>query len=154
MLSTLKCIFAGRRDLFKGLKIEKKRYDWKKYPVVMLDMSKVKGETPDKLEAVLLGMVLRVARSFRVRLARTDIVTAASAFAAFLDGLAEKKGEYVVLVDEYDVPLQGFFGDRAALLRVRQIMHDFYLGLKNHEENFQEAAVVRENLVQELPLPD
>ena len=137
MLSTLKCIFEGRRDLFKGLKIERKRYDWKKYPVVMLDMSKVKGETPDKLEAVLLGMVLRLARSFKVRLAKTDIVTAASAFAAFLDGLAEKKGEFVVLVDEYDVPLQGFFGDRAALLWVRQIMHDFYLGLKNHEENFR-----------------
>ena len=137
MLSTLKCIFEGRRDLFKGLKIEKKRYDWKKYPVVHLDMSKVKGETPDKLEAVLLGMVLRLARSFKVRLAKTDIVTAAGAFAAFLDGLAEKKGEFVVLVDEYDVPLQGFFGDRAALLRVRQIMHDFYLGLKNHEENFR-----------------
>ena len=137
MLSTLKCIFEGRRDLFKGLKIEKKRYDWKRYPVVHLDMSKVKGETPDKLEAVLLGMVLRLARSFGVRLAKTDIVTAASAFAAFLDGLAAKKGEFVVLVDEYDVPLQGFFGDRAALLRVRQIMHDFYLGLKNHEENFR-----------------
>ena len=38
MLDTLKCIFEGRRDLFKGLKIEKKRYDWKKYPVVMLNI--------------------------------------------------------------------------------------------------------------------
>ena len=28
MLSTLKCIFEGRRELFKGLKIEKKRWDW------------------------------------------------------------------------------------------------------------------------------
>ena len=137
MLSTLKCIFEGKRELFKGLKIEKKRYDWKKYPVVMLDMSKVKGETPDELKAVLLGMVLRLARSFQVKLAKSDIVTAASAFAAFLDGLAAAKGEFVVLVDEYDVPLQGFFGDRKALLRVRQIMHDFYLGLKNHEENFR-----------------
>ena len=34
MLSTLKYIFEGRRDLFKGLKIDKKKYDWKKYPVV------------------------------------------------------------------------------------------------------------------------
>ena len=137
MLSTLKCIFEGKRKLFKGLKIEKLDYDWKKYPVVHLDMTKVKGETPDKLEAVLLGMVLRLARSFKVRLAKTDVVTAASAFAAFLDGLAAKEGEFVVLVDEYDVPLQGFFGNRTALLRVREIMHDFYLGLKNHEANFR-----------------
>ena len=137
MLSTLKCIFEGRKELFRGLKITKKKYDWKAYPVVMLDMSKVKGETPEKLEAVLLGMVLRLARSFKVHLAKTDCATAASAFAAFLDELAEKEGEFVVLVDEYDVPLQGFFGDRKALLRVRELMHDFYLGLKNHEGSFR-----------------
>ncbi|MBQ0032809.1 MAG: AAA family ATPase, partial [bacterium] len=149
MLSTLQCIFEGKRELFKGLKIDKLNYDWKKYTVVHLDMSKVKGETPEKLEAVLIGLVLRLARSFKIRLAKTDIVTSASAFAAFLDGLAEKvekerggkseeRGEgIVVLVDEYDVPLQGFFGNRSALLRVRQIMHDFYLGLKNHEKNFR-----------------
>ena len=149
MLSTLQCIFEGKRELFKGLKIDKLNYDWKKYTVVHLDMSKVKGETPEKLEAVLIGLVLRLARSFKIRLAKTDIVTSASAFAAFLDGLAEKvekerggkseeRGEgIVVLVDEYDVPLQGFFGNRSALLRVRQIMHDFYLGLKTHEKNFR-----------------
>ena len=137
MLSTLKAIFEGKRELFRGLKIDRMKYDWKTYPVVHLDMSMVKGETPDKLEAVLLGLVLRLARSFKIRLARTDIVTAASAFSAFLDGLAETKGEFVVLVDEYDVPLQGFFGNKKALLRVRKIMHDFYLGLKNHEESFR-----------------
>ena len=90
MLSTLQCIFEGKRELFKGLKIDKLNYDWKKYTVVHLDMSKVKGETPEKLEAVLIGLVLRLARSFKIRLAKTDIVTSASAFAAFLDDLAEK----------------------------------------------------------------
>lgn len=93
MLSTLKCLFEGRKDLFRGLKIEKRRWAWKTtYPVVMLDMSKAKASTPEALEAVLLGMVLRLARSFKVRLAKTDIVTAGSAFAAFLEGLADKQG--------------------------------------------------------------
>ena len=41
MLDTLKCIFEGRRELFRGLKIEKRRYDWKKYPVVLLDIRDV-----------------------------------------------------------------------------------------------------------------
>ena len=27
MLSTLKCLFEGKRELFKGLKIEKKKWD-------------------------------------------------------------------------------------------------------------------------------
>ena len=138
MLSTLKCIFEGKRDLFKGLKIEKKRWDWTKtYPVVMLDMSKAKASTPRALEGVLLGLVRRLASSFKVRLAKTDLVTSASALAAFFEGLAEARGEFVVLVDEYDVPMQGFFGDRKSLMAVREILHDFYLQLKNNQQNIR-----------------
>ena len=131
MLSTLKCIFEGRRELFKGLKIEKKRYDWKKYPVVHLDMSKVKGETPDELKASLNALVESIATAFKLKVAKG--VPAGTRFGLVLDALFAKEGEYVVLVDEYDVPLQGCFGNRAALLRVRKLMHDFYINLKNHE---------------------
>ena len=133
MLSTLKCIFEGKRELFKGLKIEKLDYDWMKYPVVHLDMSKAKGETPDELDRVLLGVVLRLAEQFRIRLTEADRATSGGAFCAFLDRLGRRGKPYVVLVDEYDVPLQGFFGNRSALLRVRKLMHDFYINLKNHE---------------------
>ena len=31
------------------------------------------------------------------------------------------------------MPLQGFLGDRVALVRVRKMMHDFYIQLKNNE---------------------
>ena len=42
MLSTLKCLFEGRKDLFRGLKIEKRRWAWKTtYPVVMLNMADI-----------------------------------------------------------------------------------------------------------------
>ena len=130
MLSTLKCIFEGKRELLKGLKIDKMRYDWAKYPVVMLDMSKVKGETPDELKVALGSLVDGAAAAFGLKIAKGQ--PAGVKFGAFLDALYAKHGEYVVLVDEYDVPLQGFFGDRSALQRVRQIMHDFYIQLKVH----------------------
>ena len=133
MLSTLKAIFEGKRELFKGLRIDRKKYDWGTYPVVMLNMANVKARTTEKLEAVLLGMVRRLAKSFKIKLDKSDLVTPNCAFAAFLEGLAEKKGEYVVLVDEYDVPLQGFFGDRKSLVEARELLHDFYIELKNHE---------------------
>ena len=137
MLSTLQAIFEGKRELFKGLKIEKKKYDWEKYPVLMLNMAKVGGETPEKIEAVLLAMVLRLASQFRVRLTNPDRATSGSAFCALLDRLSQRRKPFVVLVDEYDVPLQGFFGNRAALLRVRKILHDFYIELKNHESSIR-----------------
>ena len=41
MISTLKALFSGRRELFRGLKIEKTDWDWENevYPVLHLDMS-------------------------------------------------------------------------------------------------------------------
>ena len=135
MLSTLQCIFEGRRDLFKGLKIDRMKYDWKKYPVVHLDMSKAKGETPDELKASLNALVDTIATTFRIKVAKG--VPVGTRFGLALDALFAKNGEYVVLVDEYDVPLQGFFGNRSALLRVRKILHDFYIELKNHEKDIR-----------------
>ncbi len=44
-LSTLKAIFQGKKDLFKGLYIEKHSYDWKTYPVIHLDMGSVSANT-------------------------------------------------------------------------------------------------------------
>ena len=42
MISTLEAIFQGRRELFDGLAIAQKEYDWeRKYPVIHLDMSAV-----------------------------------------------------------------------------------------------------------------
>ena len=131
MLSTLKCIFEGKRELFKGLKIEKRRYDWKKYPVVHLDMSELKGETPESLIENLHSLVDGLLAGFKLSEARR-ISEPGRRFGLFLGSMAEKYGEFVVLVDEYDVPLQGFLGNRTALLRVRQIMHDFYVQLKAH----------------------
>ena len=43
MISTLKALFLGKRELFKGLRIERTDWDWEKevYPVLHLDMSTV-----------------------------------------------------------------------------------------------------------------
>ena len=131
MLDTLKCIFEGRRELFRGLKIEKRRYDWKKYPVVMLSMDEVKGETPDLLIENLIGTVAGLVERFGLEGVR-EYSSPGKHFGEFLTKLAEKHGSYVVLIDEYDVPLQGFLGQTAAVKRVRAILHDFYVQLKSH----------------------
>ena len=131
MLDTLKCIFEGRRELFRGLKIEKKRYDWKKYPVVSLSMDEVKGETPDLLIENLIGTVAGLVTRFGLEGVR-EYSSPGKYFGSFLSALAEKYGPYVVLIDEYDVPLQGFLGNATGVKRVRGILHDFYVQLKSH----------------------
>ena len=131
MLDTLKCIFEGRRDLFKGLKIEKRRYDWKTYPVVRLSMDEVRGETPDLLVENLVGTVASLVERFGIEGVR-EYSSPGKYFGEFLAKLAAKCGPFVVLIDEYDVPLQGFLGDAAGVKRVRNILHDFYVQLKSH----------------------
>ena len=136
MLSTLKCIFEGKRELFKGLKIDKMRYDWAKYPVVMLNMADVAASTVDKLNENLSDLVDGLVEDFELGNVR-KVSDPGKRFGNFLKALAAAKGEYVVLVDEYDVPLQGFFGDRKSLVAVREMMHDFYIQLKNNEANIR-----------------
>ena len=40
MITTFKYIFEGRRELFKGLKIDKTDYDWKVHPVIHLELKR------------------------------------------------------------------------------------------------------------------
>jgi len=131
MIDTLRCIFEGRRELFKGLKIARKRYDWKRYPVVNLDMSRLAAGSPAELERNLIDLVDGLVRRFG--LGKVSCPSSGRYLGNFFEALAARDGQFVVLIDEYDVPLQGFFGDRAALRRVRSILHDFYLQLKAHQ---------------------
>ena len=49
LISTLQCLFEGRRELFKGLAIEPK-WDWSKsWPVIHLDMGDCQATTVDRL---------------------------------------------------------------------------------------------------------
>ena len=39
LVSTLKCYFEGKKELFKGLAIDKLEKEWKQYPVFHLDFN-------------------------------------------------------------------------------------------------------------------
>ena len=149
MLDTLKCIFEGRRDLFKGLKIEKKRYDWKKYPVVMLNMADIGADSPAQLAENMSDMVDGLVNQFKLEnVARPS--APGKYLGNFFKALAAEKGPFVVLVDEYDVPLQGFLNDRPAIRVVRKMMHDFYIQLKNSSGDIRFMMMTGESVDDEV----
>jgi len=45
LISTLKAIFQGKRELFNGVAIDEMDYDWKSHPVIHLDMGSCAAET-------------------------------------------------------------------------------------------------------------
>lgn len=52
LLSTFEAYFEGRKDLFEGLAIAEMEKNWKKYPVLHLDLNAKKYETPADLIAI------------------------------------------------------------------------------------------------------
>jgi len=134
MLSTFKCLFEGKRKLFKGLKIEKKKWDWSKtYPVIDLNMSDYDKEgTRDGFRRSLSSSLRKRLDAAKIKYGHDD--APGDLFDALIKGLADASPwkQVVVLVDEYDHPLGGLLDDRRALRAMRREMHGFYSTLKNN----------------------
>ena len=125
-VSTLKCLFEGKRELFKGLAIEPE-WDWsRKWPVIHLDMGSAQTKTVPELERFWRDMIKDEAKRNGVKFRDDEIpaialknlindlydrATAAKPKTAARHGAAEKEskgeGRVVVLIDEYDKPLLG-----------------------------------------------
>ena len=134
MLSTFKYLFQGRKDLFKGLKIEKKKWDWSKtYPVIDLNMSDFDKEgTREGFRHSLSSFLKSRLDAAKIRYGKSD--TLGDLFDKLVKGLAAASDErqVVILVDEYDHPLGGLLDDPKALQTMRREMHGFYSTLKNN----------------------
>ena len=53
LLSTLEAYAQGKKELFKGLALEKLEKDWTVYPVLHLDLNTQKYDTPESLTSIL-----------------------------------------------------------------------------------------------------
>ena len=140
MLSTLKYLFSGRRDLFRGLKIEQSDYDFgKSYPVISLDMAAAQANSAAALEQDLRSRILDDARENGVELRGSDYPSAKMLFGAYLRAMADKseQGKVVVLIDEYDAPVTRLLDVKEECLRVQEAMHDFYIQLKSHDSRIR-----------------
>ena len=137
MISTLKALFRGRRELFRGLKIEKTDWDWEKetYPVLHIDMSQSSGGGLVDFKSNLLNLVEGHCREHDAPFDPKK--TAEANFKNLLESLAAKSpnGKYVLLIDEYDAPIAQLLDSdagRSGLPGMRKALHDFYVQAKSH----------------------
>ena len=135
MLSTLKAMFEGRRELFKGLAIDSLPWEgWKKpHPVLHFDMSRLSpSEGREAMQSALRGRIQILAESFGVGPLSFDSI--GFAFDELLRKVAasSEDGQVVVLVDEYDSPMTGVLDDHGELRWMRFFLHDFYSRLKSN----------------------
>ena len=131
-VSTLQCLFEGRRDLFRGLAIEPS-WDWSKtYPVIKLDMGAYQAATVSEFREYV-SSVLRF-EADRLGVAFTESTLPSISFRGLIENAAKMspEGRCVLLVDEYDKPLLGHLG-RPTVEAFRTALKSFYSVIKGME---------------------
>ena len=127
LISTLKAIFEGKKELFQGLAIYDKPYDWKQYPVIHLDMANCDAHTESDLRDYLARMLERQARQHNVEvdIQRSQL---ASSFSELIEKVAGES-QSAILLDEYDKPILGNITN-PDVTAIRDTLADFYSPLK------------------------
>ncbi|MFN0204163.1 MAG: AAA family ATPase [Bacteroidia bacterium] len=120
LLSTLRAVFEGKKELFKGLFIEDK-IEWKSHPVVHLSLNSISRKETD-LTISLHEMVNENAKKYSVLLENTSL---AGRFKELLQILSVQN-KVALLIDEYDKPLISFLEDMETFEKNRSILKEFY----------------------------
>ena len=131
-LDTLKNIFEGNREFFRGLLIEE-QWNWEvKYPVIKISFS---GGIHSKAD--LEGDLLYILKSNEKRLGLEceNRARAQHFFAELIEKAYEKYHQKVViLIDEYDKPILDNIENIPEALVIRDGMRDFYTKIKENDE--------------------
>lgn len=134
LVSTLDALFSAKRELFRGLWIEKSDWDWIEYPIINLDMSPVFNRTPEGLEQNLIRELNAIAKRYGISLNGESA-------ANYLQDLIIKMGakqKVVVLIDEYDKPLIDHIDNNIEIAKANQkILREFYTILKSQDKHLR-----------------
>src|SRR3546814_6525631 len=68
LVSTLKELFSGNKELFKDLWIYNSDYNWQEYPVIHLDFSQIEHLTADELRTNLNDTLNKIAQDYNITL--------------------------------------------------------------------------------------
>ena len=135
-VSTLKAVFEGKKELFEGLAIYDKPYDWKPYPVIHLDLNGWNFGGRQETRDSLCGLVRECAEDHNVTVSAAE---PEKMFRQLIRALSEQ-GQVVILLDEYDKPLLNNFGKP----EVKQVLADlksFYSVIKAFERKLRFAFI-------------
>jgi hypothetical protein len=137
MLSTLKYLYQGKKELFKGLWIAD-NWDWSKTnPVVHLDLNKVNTRTA-LLTDGLSQLVTEISDEYQIRLQSSDYI---GKFRELISRLAELFGKVVILIDEYDKPITDFLLENERAEAHVKDLKAFYSQLKSSDAYIHKVLV-------------
>jgi hypothetical protein len=142
LCSTLGAVFEGRRELFGAiagcppLAIDSLEWEWKKHPVIRLDLNPVthvEGNNP--LNPSLRDILENAANRLDVQI-HGELPS--GQFSNLIMDASRKYGEKaVVIIDEYDKPLLNTIDNPDRYIKIRDDLKSFYGVLKSCDENLR-----------------
>lgn len=131
LVSTLREIFLGNRELFEGLWIYD-QLDWVAHPVIWIDFSKLAYNALG-LEAALHDMLDELGEQFGVTLTSKAY---SGKFLQLIEGLHQEQ-QVVILIDEYDKPIIDYIDDLETAEQNRIILRNFYSVVKGSDQHIK-----------------
>ncbi len=131
-LDTLRTIFGGDKELFRGLYIYDK-YDFKKHPVIKISFDGGRPTNKEEIEQKIYEIL-----KFNQKLLEISCDSDLSLGGCFSDLIYQAYKKYgqrvVILIDEYDKPILDNIEDTTIATLMREELKNFYSVIKGNDE--------------------
>ena len=131
LVSTMEDYFHGKKELFKGLAIEKLEKDWTEYPVLHLDLSGVTYTDENVLNEKMENTLSQWEQTYGI--ANTFTVDGIRFENIIKTAYSQTGKPVVILIDEYDKPLLDTAGNEPLREAIRSRLQGFYSVMKSQD---------------------
>ena len=133
LVDTLRCYFEGRKELFEGLAIYDLEKEWKKYPVIHLNLSNGKYFEKELVHGTIDKILEQEERNFGLGVYKDPTNYDARLTRLIETAYEQAHEQVVVLIDEYDAPMLDSMNDPALQEYIRNRVRSLFSPLKAQE---------------------
>ena len=134
LISTLKELFSGKKELFKGLWIDSSDFAFEEHPILHFDFSSIAHRSPEDLNTSLHKRINDIAKSYDIDISNID--TFEDKLTELIPKLAERNS-VVLLIDECDYPLLKHIKNIPLAKENQKILKSFYEALKSLDAHYR-----------------
>lgn len=135
LVSTLKEILVGNKNLFEGLWVGSSDYEWKEYGVINLDFSRITTTDVETFKSRLGNILTDAAQEYNIAL---DVENNAPyMLEKIIDILHQRFGHVAILIDEYDSPILKTLHVPQLAEEVRNYIQHFFTIIKSLDAKIQ-----------------
>ncbi len=131
-LDTLRTIFDGKKELFKGLYIYDK-YEFIKYPIIRISFNDGNFKSKDEFRQTLYE-ILKINQRDLDLVCGSDLSLSGCFRELIYQAQKQYKQKVVVLIDEYDKPILDNIEDKNTARVIRDELKGFYSVIKGADE--------------------